>query len=205
MDGLITHWHHPPVLACRVKSERVVESTVEQKVVGGDAKLPTGAVVAAVGSDDGIELHLKAKQAASERSCIRSRIRMAAMLPSWPARGRRTRLARISCCSSCQTSHRCTTTSLGRGGAPRPHRLQKTNVGHRCAARSRDCRCSGGRGPFLTVDAEPQVEGDDPEHGPGVRLHGQGTSLPVQQRKQRRHIRQPASGPSVWTEDLRLH
>ena len=52
----ITHKTFP---TCRIKYQGVVESGVEQKVVGGDTKLSTGAIVAAVGSDNSIKLHLE--------------------------------------------------------------------------------------------------------------------------------------------------
>lgn len=54
-----THRHYPPLLTCRIKYEGVVKNIIEQKVVGRDTKLSTGTVVAAVGSDNSIKLHLK--------------------------------------------------------------------------------------------------------------------------------------------------
>lgn len=87
-------------------------------------------------------------------------------------------------------------TSLGRGGAPCRHHLQikiqmtVVQPGHVTITASRTST-------FLAVDAEPQVEGDDPGHGPRVRPHAQGAPLSVQQGEQRRHVRQPASRPPV--------
>lgn len=164
--------------------------------MGRDTKLSAGAVVAAVGGDDGIELHLK-PQRLPQGGALSGSGSKSATLPSGPAPGQRTGLAPISCCSSCQTSRRCTAASLGRGGAPHLRRLQKPNVGYRCTPWSRDYGRLGGFATFRIVDAEPQVEGDEPEHGPRVCPHGQGAFLPVQQRKQRRDVRQPASCPPV--------
>lgn len=41
--------------------------------------------------------------------------------------------------------------------------------------------------------AEAQVEGCDPGHGPGRCLHDQRAAFAVQQREERRHVRQPAA------------
>ena len=45
-------------LTCRIEREGVVEDVVDQEVVGGNAKFSTAVVVVAVGSDDGVQLHL---------------------------------------------------------------------------------------------------------------------------------------------------
>lgn len=85
----VTLGHPPPLLTCRVKYEAVVKNSVEQEVVGGDAKLPTVVVVAAVRSDYGVELHLKANPD-SERSLSQNGSKVAVTLPSWSEQGRRT-------------------------------------------------------------------------------------------------------------------
>lgn len=51
------------------------------------------------------------------------------------------------------------------------------------------------------AEAESQVEGDHPGHGPGGRLHGQGAFVAVQQRHQRGHVRQPAPGASAESHE----
>lgn len=51
----------------------------------------------------------------------------------------------------------------------------------------------------LIADTESQVEGDDPRHGPGHSLHGEGAFTAVQQGHQRRNICQPAANPSAKT------
>lgn len=51
----------------------------------------------------------------------------------------------------------------------------------------------------MVAVAEAQVEGCDPGHGPGRRLHDQITALAAQQREERRHVRQPAARPSEHT------
>lgn len=53
--------------------------------------------------------------------------------------------------------------------------------------------------------AEAQVEGCDPGHGPGRRLHDQITALAVQQREERRHVRQPAARSSEHTHTTFQH
>lgn len=48
----------------------------------------------------------------------------------------------------------------------------------------------------MIPDSEPQVEGDDPRHRPGIRLHGQRAPVAVQQWEQWGHVCQPAPSPS---------
>lgn len=67
-EQLISAYHTQTSLTCRIKYEGVVKNIVEQKVVGRDTKLSTETVVAAVGSDNGIKLHLK------QTRCLRTEL-----------------------------------------------------------------------------------------------------------------------------------
>lgn len=63
----------------------------------------------------------------------------------------------------------------------------------------------------MIANTESEVEGDDPGHRPGHRLHGQRAFVAIQQGQQRGNICQPAPDPSaeifaifIFTEKKKL-